>query len=46
MDRHPSQLLLWMGVHRSARAVQRMKALTDYLIDAFARLGRTLDPKR
>jgi DNA-binding transcriptional LysR family regulator len=35
---------LWMGVHRSARAVRRVKTVTDHLIDAFARLSRTLDP--
>ncbi len=37
---------VWMGVHRSARAVRRVKAVTDFLIDAFARLGKTLDPRR
>jgi DNA-binding transcriptional LysR family regulator len=37
---------LWMGVHRSARAVPRMRAVVDHLIDAFGRLSRMLDPIR
>lgn len=35
---------LWMGVHRSARSVRRVQALTDFLTEVFARLARTLDP--
>ena len=30
---------LWMGVHRSAKAVRRVKAVTDFLTGAFARLA-------
>jgi DNA-binding transcriptional LysR family regulator len=37
---------LWMGVHRSARAVPRMRTVVDHLIDAFGRLSKTLDPAR
>jgi DNA-binding transcriptional LysR family regulator len=37
---------VWMGVHRAARAVQRVKAVTEYLSDAFARLRQSLAPSR
>ncbi len=40
----PPRRQLWMGVHRSTRKVRRVKAATDFLADALARLGRTLDP--
>jgi DNA-binding transcriptional LysR family regulator len=28
---------LWMGLHRSAKAARRVKAVTDFLSGAFAR---------
>jgi DNA-binding transcriptional LysR family regulator len=37
---------LWMGLHRSARAVPRMRTTADHLIEAFDRLSATLDPIR
>jgi DNA-binding transcriptional LysR family regulator len=37
---------LWMGVHRSARTIRRVKAVTDFLIQGFARVAATLDPSR
>ena len=37
---------LWMGLHRSARAVPRMRSTADHLIEAFGRLSETLDPTR
>jgi DNA-binding transcriptional LysR family regulator len=37
---------LWMGVHRSARSVPRMRTVADHLIDAFGRMSATLDPIR
>lgn len=37
---------LWMGVHRSARVVPRVKAVTQHLIDAFVRLSQTPEPNR
>lgn len=37
---------LWMGVHRSARTVRRVKAVTDFLIQGFARFSPALDPSR
>jgi DNA-binding transcriptional LysR family regulator len=35
---------LWLGVHRTARAVRRVKAVTDFLIDGFAHLRAALAP--
>jgi DNA-binding transcriptional LysR family regulator len=37
---------LWMGVHRAARAVERVKAVTNFLADGFAHLREVLDPRR
>jgi DNA-binding transcriptional LysR family regulator len=34
---------LWMGVHRSAKAIRRVKAVTDFLTGAFARLASAVD---
>ncbi|MFL5305586.1 MAG: LysR family transcriptional regulator, partial [Polyangia bacterium] len=36
---------IWMGVHRNARAIRRVKAATDFLADAFHRVRGALDPK-
>jgi DNA-binding transcriptional LysR family regulator len=36
---------LWMGVHRAARAVERVKAVTNFLADGFAHLREVLDPR-
>jgi DNA-binding transcriptional LysR family regulator len=34
---------LWMGVHRSTKAVRRVKAVTDFLAGALARLSSVVD---
>jgi len=35
---------LWLGVHRTARAAQRVKTVADFIGNAFARLRPALDP--
>ncbi|WP_438018397.1 hypothetical protein WMF18_04680 [Sorangium sp. So ce315] len=40
----PPEHGLWLGVHRDARAVPRVKALVAFLVDALAPLRRALRP--
>ncbi|WP_437636750.1 LysR family transcriptional regulator [Sorangium sp. So ce854] len=40
----PPERALWLGVHRDARAVPRVKALVAFLVDALAPLRRALRP--
>lgn len=35
---------LWLGVHRSARTVRRVRAVGDFLVELFTRMRPTLDP--
>ena len=35
---------LWLGVHRSARAVPRVKAVGDFITETFGRIGAALAP--
>ena len=35
---------LWLGVHRDARSVPRVKATTSFLAECVGRLGGALDP--
>ena len=37
---------LWLGMHRAARAVRRVKAVADFIAEVFARLRPALDPAR
>ena len=37
---------LWLGMHRAARSVRRVKAVAEFITDVFARLRPTLDPPR
>ncbi|WP_438027385.1 LysR family transcriptional regulator [Sorangium sp. So ce233] len=41
----PPERALWLGVHRDARAVPRVKALVAFVVDALAPLRRALRPE-
>jgi DNA-binding transcriptional LysR family regulator len=35
---------LWLGVHRSARAIPRVRAAADFIVEVLSRLRKVLDP--
>jgi hypothetical protein len=35
---------LWLGTHRDARKVRRVKVVVDFIAEVFARLRSALDP--
>ncbi len=40
----PPERKLWLGAHREARAIPRVRATSDFLVQAFQRLRRALAP--
>jgi DNA-binding transcriptional LysR family regulator len=40
----PPERKLWLGAHREARAIPRVRATSEFLVEAFQRLRRALAP--
>jgi DNA-binding transcriptional LysR family regulator len=45
-SRPPPDRVLWLGVHRDARAIPRVRAVIDFLVDELARLEPAFAPGR